>query len=67
MNKYKKYLVFAFEQYYPRGGFSDFKNSYDTIEEAQAEGRKQIKKYYQDYVQIIDRDTLEQIEFSENK
>lgn len=30
----KRYLVFRGDDYYPSGGFKDFKASYDTLEEA---------------------------------
>lgn len=30
----KTYLVFAFEGYYPVGGWGDFYSSYETLEEA---------------------------------
>ena len=30
----KRYLLFTFQNYYPCGGFEDYINSFDTIEEA---------------------------------
>lgn len=36
----KRYLLFAYPEYYPSGGFKDFRNSFNTIEEANAEYRK---------------------------
>ncbi len=33
---HKRYLVFAFAKFYPIGGFKDFQDSFDTIEEAKA-------------------------------
>ncbi len=30
----KRFLLFAMSQYYPRGGWDDFRDSYDTKEEA---------------------------------
>lgn len=30
----RRYLLFAFAQYYPCGGWSDFEGSFDTVEEA---------------------------------
>ena len=30
----KRYLLFAGDTYYPGGGWSDYKGSFDTIEEA---------------------------------
>lgn len=35
----KRYLLFAGESYYPVGGWKDFVDSYDTIEEAVSYGR----------------------------
>jgi hypothetical protein len=32
----KRFLVFAYDYYYPAGGMNDFVGSYDTMEEAQA-------------------------------
>ena len=34
MGVLKQYLVFAYDRYYPGGGWSDFKGSFDTEEEA---------------------------------
>ena len=33
----KRFLVFAGQEYYPLGGWADFKGSYDSIEEVIAE------------------------------
>jgi hypothetical protein len=30
----KRFLLFAFDSHYPRGGWDDFRDSYDTKEEA---------------------------------
>lgn len=51
--KYKKFIVFQFEQYYPQGGLNDIKGSFDSLEEAIAF----IQKNRQDYNQIVNRDT----------
>lgn len=32
--KYKRFIVIQYYQYYPAGGVRDFKNSYDTFQEA---------------------------------
>ena len=53
----KKYIVFQFDTYYPGGGLSDIKGSFDTLEEAITF----IKKDYQDYSYVVDRDTWEKI------
>lgn len=30
----KRYLLFMYDNYYPYGGWSDFKGDFDTVEEA---------------------------------
>lgn len=30
----KRYMLFTMDQYYPRGGWNDFHDSYNTTEEA---------------------------------
>ena len=35
----KQFLLFAGDQYYPSGGWGDFKGSFDTIAEARAAER----------------------------
>ena len=35
----KRYLLFIYENYYPRGGFFDFSGSFDCPEEASSLGR----------------------------
>ena len=51
----KKYLVFNGYVYYPRGGWSDFKESFRTLEEAQ----DYVKQWPGDWWQIVDADTGE--------
>jgi menaquinone-dependent protoporphyrinogen IX oxidase len=48
----KRYLLFAGEDYYPRGGWSDFIGDFDTIDEA-----KNYKIEYIDWIQIVDLET----------
>jgi hypothetical protein len=49
--KDKRYLLFAYDRYYPGGGLGDLVDSYNTIEEAvvAAKGDKS------DYKEIYDR------------
>ncbi len=47
----KRYLLFKFDQYYPSGGWKDFKGAFDTIKEA-----KDIKTYSYEFFQIVDSD-----------
>jgi len=35
----KRFLLFAGDNYYPRGGWDDFRGSYDSLEEALAAPR----------------------------
>lgn len=32
----KRYLLFAFYEHYPAGGFNDFRGDFDTVEEVHA-------------------------------
>jgi hypothetical protein len=49
----KRYVVFAGYYYYPSGGWSDFKDSFDTLEEAE-EMALYFYSISKDWVQIID-------------
>ena len=53
MEKDKRYLVFAYYQYYPSGGMDDNKESFDTLEEANIYRREECKNY--DYTEVYDR------------
>lgn len=46
----KRFLIFAYERYYPGGGFNDFKISVDTIEEV----HEYAIKSQEDYVDYFD-------------
>ncbi len=54
----KKYIVFAYCDYYPCGGLGDMQGSFDTIKEA----RESVKGSYYDNIDIIDRDTWKDID-----
>ncbi len=41
----KRYMLFAGSQYYPSGGWDDFKDSFDTCEEALVAARLQETGY----------------------
>lgn len=56
----KKYLLFCGDNYYPNGGWADFKKDFDTLEDALAADRSS------DWYQIIDRDTKEVIKYKSN-
>jgi len=49
---YKRYIVFAYSQYYPGGGLSDIVNNSDTLEEAFDAARQAQRT--DDYVEIFD-------------
>jgi hypothetical protein len=49
----KRYLVFAFDEYYPDGGWNDFRGDFDTLDEAQAEERYQLS-HGADLTHVVD-------------
>jgi hypothetical protein len=49
----KKFVLFAFHNYYPAGGMDDLKDSYETEEEARAAAEDDGA----DDFQIVDRDS----------
>lgn len=56
----KKYLLFAYGQYYPAGGMGDLHGTYDTIKEA-----KEIieeDSLYIEYWEIVEHKTMEIVE-----
>lgn len=42
----KRYVLFAYDAYYPGGGMNDFASAHDTIEDAEAAGQKQRTDYF---------------------
>lgn len=60
----KRYLVFGGSDYYPAGGWGDFQNSYDTLEEAQWPKNHWGDKY--DWCHVYDTQTGETLEVAEN-
>lgn len=53
----KRYALFTFSEYYPAGGWEDFKGSFDSIEEARTEG----KRLDSDHMQIVDLEKGEEV------
>ncbi len=47
----KRYLLFSGDEYYPLGGWNDFKGSFDTLEEAK-EAKEKLSGH--DWYQIVD-------------
>jgi hypothetical protein len=50
----KRFLLFAFNQYYPAGGMGDCEGDYDTFDEAKADCEKRELKSNYEYVYIFD-------------
>jgi hypothetical protein len=55
--KFKKFILFMYDTYYPAGGLGDVRDSFDTLDEAiKAAGAR-----YYDFKEIVDRDTRETV------
>lgn len=54
----KRYLLFMFDQYYPTGGWNDFRGSFDSIEAATA---AVAEAQYCDFWQVVDSQTGEMV------
>jgi hypothetical protein len=52
-------LLFAGDDYYPRGGWNDYKGSYATFVEASAAGRAMLGKSMDWYHIVFDRQIVE--------
>ena len=58
----KRYLIFSYDNYYPMGGFEDFKCDFDTKEEV----IRYIKEHNlkeEDYLCVVDIQTREMWDF----
>ena len=57
MTKFKRFMVWRSEEYYPGGGLNDFEESFDTLEEAEnfIKERKSARIYSNDWFGIFDR------------
>lgn len=55
----KRFLIFSGLNYYPSGGWGDFRSSHDTLKEAQKVMKEKNSAYYQDWGQIVDVQTGE--------
>jgi hypothetical protein len=42
----KRFLVFAYDAYYPGGGWTDFQSDHDTLEEARAAAFETVVPWY---------------------
>lgn len=56
--KLKRYLMFAGSEYYPAGGWGDFVDSYDTIDEAKAA----MSPRHHDWYGLTDSETGEELD-----
>lgn len=52
-----KYLLFAVACYYPRGGWNDFVGAFETKEEAEKEGQRQVAGGL-DWFEVVDLERL---------
>ena len=50
----KRFLLFSFPEYYPSGGFEDFVECFDTIEEAKCYYASDKVDYYKEICHIYD-------------
>lgn len=53
----ERYLLFAFDSYYPQGGWTDFINSFDSLDEAIQSGMMLER----DYFQVVDIESGEMV------
>lgn len=55
----KRYLVLAGYHYYPSGGWGDFVDSFETIDEAEAHAKKEAPRRERHWWHIVDSATGE--------
>lgn len=53
----KRFLVFAFDTYYPDGGWNDFQSSWDSLDEARAASAGTREGNGYDHSHIVDGQT----------
>lgn len=58
----KRYLVFIYPEYYPSGGFGDFKQSFDTIDEI----KEWLIENHSEYFDIYDQDKRELVNIDDD-
>lgn len=56
----KRYLLFVMDNYYPNGGWSDFADSFDTIQEA----NDYFTSLHRDDYDLVDTTTWERVYFN---
>lgn len=57
----KKYLLFAYYEYYPAGGLNDLHSAYDNKDEADAVAEVLVESGEYDYVYVQSLDDIENI------
>jgi hypothetical protein len=60
----KQYLLFAGMTYYPSGGWKDYVESFDSIEEAEARYRADYEDEYYNWYHVVDLHTYEIVKSS---
>ena len=58
----KRFLLFAGEEYYPSGGWYDFRGAFDTVEEAKLAVFKLRGCENGYWSQIIDTETMKEVD-----
>ena len=53
----KRFGVFTYDQYYPRGGWDDFRAAHDTLDEA----KEHVKQRNPEYYHIVDFTTGQKV------
>jgi len=53
----KKFIVFGYEGFYPRGALADIQGDFDTLEEA----KDYIENNKRDFNDVVDRDTWQEV------
>lgn len=61
----KKYLLFAWDRYYPTGGMNDLDSHHDSLRdvEVRVQSIRDRDLYTLGSYQIVDRDTLQVLEY----
>lgn len=53
----KQFLLFAGYRYYPRGGYEDFQDSFETEEEARLASKVLLEEQSMDWYHIVNTET----------
>lgn len=58
----KRYLLFAGEEYYPSGGWNDFRGAFDTLEEARLAAFEPRGCEYGYWFHVVDTQTMKEVD-----